>query len=72
MTLPRNAMLLRAFFGEDDKFKGRPRYEAIVMEAREAQTPSRRCGQIRARPSAISAPASPDGANSDRAKKDAA
>ncbi|HME84242.1 MAG TPA: DUF190 domain-containing protein [Roseiarcus sp.] len=36
MTLPRDAMLLRAFFGEDDKFKGRPLYEAIVMKAREA------------------------------------
>lgn len=36
MTLPRDAMLLRAFFGEDDKYKGRPLYEAIVMKAREA------------------------------------
>jgi PII-like signaling protein len=36
MTLPRDAMLLRAFFGEDDKFKGRPLYEAIIMKAREA------------------------------------
>ena len=37
MTLPREAMLLRVFFGEDDKFKGRPLYEAIVMSARESQ-----------------------------------
>ncbi|MFY9968815.1 MAG: DUF190 domain-containing protein [Roseiarcus sp.] len=36
MTLPRDAMLLRTFFGEDDKFKGRPLYEAIVLKAREA------------------------------------
>jgi uncharacterized protein len=37
MTLPRDAMLLRIFFGEDDKFHGRPLYEAIVLKAREAQ-----------------------------------
>lgn len=37
MTLPRDAMLLRVFFGEDDKFQGRPLYEAIVLKAREAQ-----------------------------------
>jgi uncharacterized protein len=36
MTLPRDAMLLRAFFGEDDRYKGRPLYEAMVMKAREA------------------------------------
>jgi hypothetical protein len=35
MTLPRDAMLLRIFFGEDDKFLGRPLYEAIVNKARE-------------------------------------
>jgi PII-like signaling protein len=37
MTLPRDAMLLRVFFGEDDKFQGRPLYEAVVKAAREAQ-----------------------------------
>jgi PII-like signaling protein len=37
MTLPRDAMLLRVFFGEDDKFQNRPLYEAIVTAAREAQ-----------------------------------
>ena len=37
MTLPRDAVLLRVFFGEDDKFHGRPLYEAIVLKAREAQ-----------------------------------
>jgi len=36
MSLPRDAMLLRIFFGEDDKFEGRPLHEAIVMAAREA------------------------------------
>ena len=37
MTLPRDAMLLRVFLGEDDKFHSRPLYEAIVLKAREAQ-----------------------------------
>jgi PII-like signaling protein len=36
MTLPRDAMLLRIFFGEDDKFQHRPLYEVIVTKAREA------------------------------------
>jgi PII-like signaling protein len=36
MTLPRDAMLLRIFFGEDDKFERRPLYEVIVIKAREA------------------------------------
>ena len=35
MTLPRDAMLLRIFIGEDDKFERRPLYEAIVLKARE-------------------------------------
>ncbi len=37
MTLPRDALLLRAFLGEDDRLGRRPLYEAIVMKAREAQ-----------------------------------
>src|SRR5271157_3466954 len=37
MSLPRDAMLLRVFIGEDDKFRGRPLYEAIVMAARDAK-----------------------------------
>jgi len=37
MQIPRDAMLLRIFIGEDDKSRdtGRPLYEAIVMKARE-------------------------------------
>jgi PII-like signaling protein len=35
MQLPRDAVLLRVFFGEDDKFKNLPLYEAIVLKARE-------------------------------------
>ncbi len=35
MQIPRDAMLLRIFIGEDDKCQGRPLYEAIVFKARE-------------------------------------
>ena len=35
MQVPRDAVLLRIFFGEDDKFQNRPLYEAIVLKARE-------------------------------------
>ncbi len=35
MRIPRDAMLLRIFFGEDDKFERLPLYEAIVLKARE-------------------------------------
>jgi len=34
-TLPSDAKLLRIFFGEADRFDGRPLYEAIVLKARE-------------------------------------
>ena len=34
MHIPRDAMLLRIFIGEDDKCKGHPLYEAIVLKAR--------------------------------------
>ena len=37
MQLPRDAMLLRIFIGENDKYKQRPLYEAIVVKARESQ-----------------------------------
>jgi PII-like signaling protein len=37
MQIPRNAMLLRIFIGEDDKVRGRPLHEAIVLKARELQ-----------------------------------
>ena len=35
MQLPKQAVLLRIFTGENDKFDGRPLYEAIVTKARE-------------------------------------
>src|SRR5947199_8621234 len=37
MQIPPNAVLLRIFIGEDDKHRGRPLYEAIVLKAREFQ-----------------------------------
>jgi uncharacterized protein len=37
MRLPRDAMLLRIFIGEDDKCGHLPLYEAIVLKAREMQ-----------------------------------
>jgi PII-like signaling protein len=37
MTLPRDAMLLRIFIGEDDKHRGRPLHQTIVKAAREAK-----------------------------------
>ena len=36
MTLPRDAMLLRIFIGENARFDHRPLYEAIVLKARAA------------------------------------
>ena len=35
MQLPRDAVLLRIFLGEQDKFEHKPLYEAIVFKARE-------------------------------------
>jgi PII-like signaling protein len=35
MQLPRDAILLRIFFGEEDKANRLPLYEAIVLKARE-------------------------------------
>jgi PII-like signaling protein len=35
MQIPKQALLLRIFFGEDDKLGARPLYEAIVLKARE-------------------------------------
>ena len=34
MDVPRDATLLRIFFGEDDRFEHQPLYEAIVQKAR--------------------------------------
>ena len=35
MQIPKQAVLLRIFIGEDDKFGGKPLHEAIVLKARE-------------------------------------
>jgi PII-like signaling protein len=35
MQLPEDAMLLRIFIGESDRWQHRPLYEAIVLKARE-------------------------------------
>ena len=35
MQIPRDAVLLRIFFGEDDRFHNQPLHEAIVLKARE-------------------------------------
>jgi hypothetical protein len=35
MKIPKQAVLLRIFSGESDKYEGRPLYEAIVKKARE-------------------------------------
>jgi PII-like signaling protein len=35
MQIPRDAMLLRIFIGESDHYQGKPRYEALVLKARE-------------------------------------
>ena len=35
MNLPHDAMLLRVFLGEKDRWEHKPLYEAIVMKARE-------------------------------------
>jgi PII-like signaling protein len=35
MQIPRDAVLLRVFLGEDERCQNRPLYEAIVLKARE-------------------------------------
>ena len=35
MNVPKDAVLLRIFFGEEDRFEGNPLHEAIVRKARE-------------------------------------
>lgn len=35
MQIPRDAVLLRIFFGEDERCERRPLYEAVVLKARE-------------------------------------
>jgi PII-like signaling protein len=36
MQIPRNAVLLRIFIGETERYQHQPLYEAIVLKAREA------------------------------------
>src|SRR6266568_179001 len=35
MHIPKDAMLLRIFLGENDRWQGQPLYEALVLKARE-------------------------------------
>lgn len=35
MQIPQDAMLLRIFIGESDRYRGHPLYESIVLRARE-------------------------------------
>ncbi len=35
MQVPKDAVLLRIFFGETDRFQGQPLYQAVVQKARE-------------------------------------
>jgi PII-like signaling protein len=35
MHIPQEAMLLRIFLGENDRWEGQPLYEALVLKARE-------------------------------------
>jgi PII-like signaling protein len=37
MQIPEDAVLLRIFIGESDRFRHQPLYEAIVLKAREMQ-----------------------------------
>jgi PII-like signaling protein len=37
MQLPKQAVLLRIFTGENERYNDRPLYEAVVMKAREMQ-----------------------------------
>jgi uncharacterized protein len=37
MQLPKDAVLLRIFFGEADRYDGTPLHEAVVLKAREMQ-----------------------------------
>ena len=35
MQIPKDAVLLRIFFGEQDRYEKKPLYEAVVLKARE-------------------------------------
>ena len=41
MHVPRDAHLLRIFTGEDDRYHGKPLYEAIVLQALEKKQEDR-------------------------------
>ena len=43
MEVPQDAVLLRIFIGEADRWQRRPLYEAIVLKAREAASCRRDC-----------------------------
>jgi hypothetical protein len=43
MHLPEEAVLLRIFIGESDRWQHRPLYEAIVLKARELDWPVQPC-----------------------------
>ena len=47
MQIPKDAMLLRVFCGEDDKFERQPLYEAIVLKAREMHLGEQRFFAVR-------------------------
>jgi hypothetical protein len=51
MPIPRDARLLRMFFGEDDRADGKPLYEVLVLLARErALAGAKECQERMARP----------------------
>jgi PII-like signaling protein len=47
MQIPKDAMLLRIFCGEDDKFERQPLYEAIVLKARKCTWGEQRFSEVR-------------------------
>jgi hypothetical protein len=45
MEIPKDTILVRIFFGEDDQFQNGPLHEAIVLKAREMRRERRRTMQ---------------------------
>jgi hypothetical protein len=58
MQIPKRAVPLRIFIGEDDRAEGRPLYDAIVPKARETN-PARGRRLQRGRAQALLVPARP-------------